>query len=92
MEGELKGGRYLIEQKIKEGGQGIVYRAHDNRLKCHVAVKVVKPEHLDEPQFRSVLPKKLEPPLTSTTRASPERWILLTTAVMCSLFSSSLKG
>jgi serine/threonine protein kinase len=55
MEGELKGGRYLIEQKIKEGGQGIVYRAHDNRLKCNVAVKLVKPEHLDEPQFRQRL-------------------------------------
>jgi tRNA A-37 threonylcarbamoyl transferase component Bud32 len=52
MEGELKGGRYLIQQKIKEGGQGVVYRAQDNRLKCSVAVKVIKPEHLDEPQFR----------------------------------------
>ncbi len=52
MEGELKAGRYLIEQKIKEGGQGIVYRAHDNRLKCSVAVKVIKPEHLNDRQFR----------------------------------------
>ncbi len=52
MEGELKGGRYLIEQQIKEGGQGIVFRAHDKRLNCPVAVKAVKPEHLNEPQFR----------------------------------------
>lgn len=53
MEGELKAGRYLVEKKIKEGGQGIVYSAYDNRLKCRVALKVIKPQYLHDPQFRA---------------------------------------
>ncbi len=52
MEGELKAGRYVIEKKIKEGGQGVVFRAHDQRLEVSVALKQIKPEHHHDSEFR----------------------------------------
>jgi len=52
MEGQLKADRYQVEQKIDEGGMGVVFRARDMRLDCNVALKVIKPEHLNDPQFR----------------------------------------
>jgi len=52
MEGELKAGRYRIEEKLDQGGMGVVYRAHDTHLDCKVALKVIKPEYLDDAQFR----------------------------------------
>ena len=53
MEGELKAGRYKVEERIGDpSGMGVVYRAHDTRLNCSVALKEIKPEHLSDPQFR----------------------------------------
>jgi serine/threonine-protein kinase len=52
MEGQLKADRYQVEEKIDEGGMGVVFRARDMRLDCSVALKVIKPEHLNDPQFR----------------------------------------
>ena len=52
MEGQLKGGRYEIEKEIGSGGMGIVYRARDTRLKCSVALKEIRSEHLNDTQYR----------------------------------------
>lgn len=43
MIGTTFAGRYEIEQQIGIGGMGIVYRAHDTRLRRDVAIKVIAP-------------------------------------------------
>ncbi|MDO5022844.1 MAG: protein kinase [Eubacteriales bacterium] len=44
-------GRYRIKEKIGEGGMAIVYRAKDSRTGHDVAVKFLKPEFHDNPEF-----------------------------------------
>lgn len=44
--------RYLIEEKVSEGGMAVVYRAQDSVLNRKVAVKVMRPELLRDPQYR----------------------------------------
>jgi tRNA A-37 threonylcarbamoyl transferase component Bud32 len=55
MEGEIKAGRYRIGKRIPGGGMGDVFHAHDTRLDRHVVFKVIKPQYLDDPQFRERL-------------------------------------
>ncbi|PWN02588.1 serine/threonine protein kinase [Nocardioides silvaticus] len=45
--------RYRLEQRIATGGMGVVWRATDTRLNRPVAVKVLKHEFADDPQFRT---------------------------------------
>jgi serine/threonine-protein kinase len=45
--------RYRLESRIATGGMGVVWRATDTRLNRSVAVKVLKHEYADDPQFRT---------------------------------------
>jgi len=42
-------GVYRIDERIAEGGFGVVYRGFDPRLKREVAIKVLHPQHSSEP-------------------------------------------
>ena len=48
-------GRYLLEDWIAAGGMGEVWRARDTRLGRIVAVKLLRPEFADNPEFRDRL-------------------------------------
>ncbi len=52
MQGELKGGRYLIEEEIGHGAMGVVYRARDTHFpRRTVALKMIPPEVRDDPEL-----------------------------------------
>src|SRR6185295_13025366 len=48
-------GPYRVETKIGQGGMGIVYRAWDTRLDRRIALKVLRPEQLNDPVHKQRL-------------------------------------
>ncbi|MBR3871005.1 MAG: Stk1 family PASTA domain-containing Ser/Thr kinase [Clostridia bacterium] len=52
LRGKIINGRYKIESIVGVGGMSVVYRAYDLAENITVAVKVLKEEFLEDPQFR----------------------------------------
>jgi len=45
-------GRYRIEEKLGEGGMGMVYRAYDTQLRRKIAIKMLAPDLASDPERR----------------------------------------
>jgi CheY-like chemotaxis protein len=45
-------GRYRFVRTMSSGGMSALYEAHDEKLDRAVAVKLIKPEHFDDPTMR----------------------------------------
>jgi serine/threonine-protein kinase len=49
--GSMLGGRYRLMELLGQGGMATIYRANDRQLGRDVAVKVLRPEYGDDPDF-----------------------------------------
>lgn len=51
MSTKLLAGRYELIEKIGEGGMAVVYKAKDRLLNRYVAIKILRPEFIQDAQF-----------------------------------------
>jgi serine/threonine-protein kinase len=51
--GTILGGRYRVVAQLGQGGMATIYRAIDTQLGREVAVKLLRPEYLRDPDFSS---------------------------------------
>jgi serine/threonine-protein kinase len=54
-------GHYRIESKLGQGGMGVVYAARDLHLGRRVAIKVLPPAAVTDPERRQRFVKKPKP-------------------------------
>ena len=59
-EGDLFGGRYLIEGILGKGGMGVVLKVRDQQLEEEVALKMISPEHELSPAFLDQLKQEIK--------------------------------
>src|SRR5262249_35494568 len=43
------GSRYLLDERIGQGGMGVVWRGRDRETGAHYAIKVLRPEYAEDP-------------------------------------------
>ena len=60
MEQTILGNRYQIIKKIGDGGMAFVYQAKDKLLNRIVAVKVLRPEFVDDKDFLAKFKREAE--------------------------------
>ena len=50
-QGDVLDGKYRVDRVLGEGGMGVVYEAFHLRLRQRVAIKVLKPSIVAQPEF-----------------------------------------